>query len=58
MRKRNNHTDNKGRKEYNMALSGKRAQATVQYIISKGIDENRISRKGFGESELKVPFKK
>ncbi len=52
------HTDSKGRKKYNMTLSDKRAQATVQYIISKGIDENRISGKGFGESDLKVPCKK
>lgn len=52
------HTDSKGRDKYNMVLSDKRAQATVQYIISKGINESRISGKGFGESELKVQCKK
>ena len=33
-----------------MALSNLRAQSTVQYVISKGVDEARISGEGFGES--------
>jgi outer membrane protein OmpA-like peptidoglycan-associated protein len=37
-----------------MNLSERRAQATVQYIISKGIDAARISGKGMGELEPKV----
>jgi outer membrane protein OmpA-like peptidoglycan-associated protein/tetratricopeptide (TPR) repeat protein len=45
------HTDNRGNDEYNMELSERRAQATVQYIISQGIDASRISGKGFGESK-------
>ncbi|RAR72839.1 OmpA family protein [Flavobacterium aciduliphilum] len=48
------HTDKRGSDKYNLALSERRAQATVQYIISKGIPASRISGKGFGESELKV----
>ncbi len=44
------HTDNRGSNEYNMTLSNKRAQATVQYIISKGIDKSRISGEGFGKN--------
>jgi outer membrane protein OmpA-like peptidoglycan-associated protein len=37
-----------------MNLSERRAKSTVQYIISKGIAAERISGKGFGESEPKV----
>lgn len=48
------HTDNRGSDVYNMNLSDQRAKATVQYVISKGIDESRISGKGYGESELKI----
>ena len=44
------HTDNRGTDDYNMDLSNKRAQATVQYVISKGIDKSRISGEGFGKT--------
>ncbi len=44
------HTDNIASDDYNMNLSEKRAQSTVQYVISKGIDASRITGKGFGES--------
>ena len=44
------HTDNRGNAKYNMELSERRAQSTVQYVISKGIDKDRISGKGFGQS--------
>jgi outer membrane protein OmpA-like peptidoglycan-associated protein len=42
------HTDTRGRAEYNRELSNKRAQSTVQYVISQGIDSSRISGQGFG----------
>ena len=45
------HTDNRGSNEYNMDLSNRRAQATVQYVISKDIDKSRISGEGFGKSK-------
>ncbi|MBF8149208.1 OmpA family protein [Winogradskyella sp. F6397] len=48
------HTDNRGSDSYNAALSDRRAKTTVQYIISKGIDESRISGEGKGETEPKV----
>ncbi|EDM45509.1 outer membrane protein, peptidoglycan-associated lipoprotein [unidentified eubacterium SCB49] len=44
------HTDSRATEAYNLALSNRRAQATVQYIISKGVDEARISGVGKGES--------
>ena len=48
------HTDRRGPDSYNDALSNRRAKTTVQYVISKGIDESRISGMGKGESEPKV----
>jgi outer membrane protein OmpA-like peptidoglycan-associated protein len=48
------HTDSRGKDKYNLNLSERRAKATVQYVISKGIDKERITGQGFGESELKV----
>ena len=51
------HTDNKGSDAYNLLLSDRRAKSTVQYVISKGIAENRISGKGYGESEPKIDCK-
>ncbi|MGK4566477.1 OmpA family protein [Flavobacterium sp. 3HN19-14] len=51
------HTDNRGSDAYNMELSDRRAKATVQYVISKGIAASRISGKGYGESEPKIDCK-
>lgn len=48
------HTDNRGTDNFNMNLSDRRAKATVQYVISKGIAKERIEGKGYGESEPKV----
>tara|TARA_R110002074_G_scaffold696_5_gene3851 strand:- start:1139 stop:3025 length:1887 start_codon:yes stop_codon:yes gene_type:complete len=45
------HTDNRGKDDYNRELSEKRAQSTVQYVISQGIDASRISGQGFGEDK-------
>src|SRR5690606_23593061 len=45
------HTDSRGSDTYNLELSERRAQSTVQYVISKGIDKSRISGKGYGESK-------
>jgi outer membrane protein OmpA-like peptidoglycan-associated protein len=44
----NGHTDNTGNPANNMALSLKRSQAVVQYLIEHGIDTNRLQAKGFG----------
>jgi len=48
------HTDSRGSDQYNLNLSDRRARATVQYVLSKGIAKARISGKGYGESEPKV----
>ena len=48
------HTDSRGKDDYNMSLSDRRAKSTVQYIISKGVATDRIKGQGFGETEPKV----
>ncbi len=48
------HTDARADDQYNMELSFKRAQSAVDYIISQGVDGNRISARGYGESQLIV----
>ena len=48
------HTDNVGKDASNMSLSERRAQSTVQYVISQGVDTSRISGKGFGESRPEI----
>jgi len=46
------HTDCRGSFEYNDKLSQNRAESAVNYIISTGIDKNRITAKGYGERQL------
>lgn len=46
------HTDSRQSDSSNMILSEKRAQSTKNWLISKGIDGNRLSAKGFGETQL------
>ncbi|MBS3992129.1 MAG: OmpA family protein [Bacteroidetes bacterium] len=46
------HTDSRAAADYNMRLSEKRVQNTIKYIVSKGISSNRISGKGYGETQL------
>lgn len=48
------HTDSRDTEEYNQDLSQKRAQVVVQYLIEKGIETERLSAKGYGESTPKV----
>jgi OmpA-OmpF porin, OOP family len=44
------HADNTGAPERNQQLSDERAAAVKAYLVSKGIDESRISSQGFGDS--------
>ena len=45
------HTDNIGGSDYNIALSKKRAQAVVDFLVEKGIAEERLSSAGFGYTQ-------
>jgi outer membrane protein OmpA-like peptidoglycan-associated protein/opacity protein-like surface antigen len=42
------HTSNEGKREFNMKLSRKRAVAVKEFLVSAGIDENRIGTVGYG----------
>lgn len=46
------HTDSRGSDSYNLALSERRAQSTLRWLVGKGIDENRLTAKGYGETRL------
>ena len=46
------HTDSRGSDEYNMLLSKKRAKASFDYLVSKGVDPNRMLYAGYGETRL------
>ena len=43
------HADERGTREYNLALGQRRADAVKDYLVLSGIDKNRISTKSFGE---------
>ena len=44
------HTDNLGASKNNLLLSQKRAQTVQNYLISKGIKEDRLQTTGYGET--------
>lgn len=48
----NSHTDSRGPAAYNLWLSQKRAEATVNYMIKNGISKDRLLSEGFGETKL------
>jgi peptidoglycan-associated lipoprotein len=48
------HTDCQGNARYNQALSQRRAQSAVDYLISVGLEAERLSAKGYGEEALAV----
>ena len=45
------HTDSIGSKAYNQKLSVRRASSVKQYLVSKGIEANRIYTEGKGETQ-------
>ena len=49
------HADSVGPDAYNLALSQQRAQACVNYILSKGIGKERIYARGYGKSRPLAP---
>ena len=47
------HTDSRAPDQYNITLSQNRAKSTYDYIISQGINPDRITKyEGFGETQL------
>jgi OOP family OmpA-OmpF porin len=51
------HTDSTGPDKYNMGLSYRRAESVKNYLVSKGIDANRLSVVGYGETKPLVSNK-
>ena len=48
------HTDDRGTREYNLALGERRAVAVKNYLISRGIDANRIRVISYGKERPAV----
>lgn len=46
------HTDSRQTAKYNQILSEKRAKATMKWLVDRGIKPNRLTSKGYGESQL------
>jgi len=46
------HTDSRGRDGYNEKLSERRAQSTLNWLVERGVDEDRLTAKGYGETQL------
>ena len=45
------HTDNLGQASLNLDLSLRRVDAVKKYLVTKGIDGNRLSTKGYGDTQ-------
>lgn len=52
------HCDYRGRSEYNERLSQRRAESVVKYLTEHGIEAERLTAKGYGESQPKTVSKK
>jgi outer membrane protein OmpA-like peptidoglycan-associated protein len=46
------HTDSRNSADYNKKLSDRRAKSTMAWLVNNGIDKNRLTAKGYGESQL------
>ncbi len=45
------HTDSVGAAQYNESLSARRAETVRDYLIAKGVSADRITARGYGESQ-------
>jgi peptidoglycan-associated lipoprotein len=43
------HADERGTREYNIALGARRANSVVNYLVSKGVAASRLTMKSFGK---------
>ena len=49
------HTDNVGKADYNMKLSGERAEAVKAWLVAHGVAASRIGTRGYGDTKPLVP---
>jgi peptidoglycan-associated lipoprotein len=43
------HADERGTREYNIALGARRASVVVNYLVSRGVSAQRLQQKSFGK---------
>jgi len=46
------HTDSRATSKYNQGLSERRAKSTIQWLVKNGINSNRLTGRGYGETQL------
>jgi outer membrane protein OmpA-like peptidoglycan-associated protein/tetratricopeptide (TPR) repeat protein len=46
------HTDSRATFKYNEALSNRRAKSTIDWLVKNGVAKNRLTGKGYGETQL------
>ncbi|MEL1247812.1 OmpA family protein [Flavobacterium helocola] len=46
------HTDSRQTHKYNEQLSDRRAKSTLEFLVKNGINRNRLTAKGYGETQL------
>ena len=52
------HCDYRGNDDYNLRLSQRRAESVVRYLTEHGIEAERLTAKGYGETVPKIVHKK
>jgi OOP family OmpA-OmpF porin len=45
------HTDSRGKHDYNVDLSQRRAESVRDYLVSQGVNASRLTAKGYGETQ-------
>ena len=49
------HADERGTREYNLALGERRANAVKNYLVALGVDPRRVTTVSFGKERPAVP---
>ncbi|MCI0431834.1 MAG: peptidoglycan-associated lipoprotein Pal [Rhodospirillales bacterium] len=49
------HADERGTREYNLALGERRANSVKNYLVALGIDQNRVATISYGKERPAVP---